>query len=81
MKLKFLLQSLRKSINLQEQHTDAFLSSLFCDSTMCKYIRENILPRIERDQEFQEQVVTRELKRLMEEMENERKSKINKERN
>ncbi len=81
MKLTFLLQSLRKSINLQEQHTDAFLSSLICDSIMCKYIRENILPRIERDQEFQEQVVARELKRLMEEMKDERETDDEKERN
>jgi len=81
MKLKFLIQELKKWGKLLDKRTDAFIESIESKPTKHSYIREHILPVIDRDCQFQADVVEAEAKRLLKEHYERCKTKNKKETN
>ena len=65
MKTTYLVHELNKWLALQEQDFEAFLQSFTADKHKQIYIREKVLPVIERDSEQLRKVIVREAERLL----------------
>lgn len=67
MNIPYLTQELRKEVELQYQHTDAFLKAAATTGKEREYRETVVLPAIEKDQAYQKKKVSQILEQTMKE--------------
>lgn len=72
---KFLRQELKKQMDLIDKSTAIYLESVTADPARRKYLREKVLPVIDKDIELIGSIVTEEAKKIINNMEHENEEK------